>query len=161
MKRPPGAKAVLAYKGKILLILRDAIPTIPNPNTWSTPGGAIETGEMPAFAIERELYEEICVVPKTIDSIGVTQYSDGSIVYRFFSEITDSEYAQIRLGNEGQRLAWFSISEALELPMGLHARMYYQKYAQELQRALETGIPPQITDEWIELPKVGEEGENA
>ncbi|HEL0020985.1 TPA: 7,8-dihydro-8-oxoguanine-triphosphatase [Streptococcus equi subsp. zooepidemicus] len=34
-----GAKLALISNGKILTILRDAIPTIPYPNMWDLPGG--------------------------------------------------------------------------------------------------------------------------
>ncbi len=47
MSRKPGAKAIVVYKGKILLVLRDNIPTIAHPNTWNMPGGGIDEGPVP------------------------------------------------------------------------------------------------------------------
>ncbi len=45
MIRKPGAKAIVVYKDKLCLVLRDNNPAIAHPNKWNTPGGAIEEGE--------------------------------------------------------------------------------------------------------------------
>lgn len=37
-----GAKAFVIYNNKILLVLRDNKPDIPNPNTWNFPGGVLK-----------------------------------------------------------------------------------------------------------------------
>ncbi|ASB97693.1 NUDIX hydrolase [Streptococcus equi] len=54
-----GAKLALISNGKILTILRDAIPTIPYPNMWDLPGGGRENAEAPFDCASRECYEEL------------------------------------------------------------------------------------------------------
>ncbi len=128
----PGAKAIVFYKGKILLVLRDAIPTIPHPNTWNTPGGGIEAGESPEQALLRELEEEICLKPSTVIEMGTTTYSDGSIVYRFFVPVTEEEFSMIRLGNEGQRIGWFTQDEIRELQKSPERWVHYETHKQDI-----------------------------
>lgn len=113
--RPPGAKAIVCFRDKILLVLRDNNPQISNPNKWNTPGGAIEKNESPFQALVRELKEEINFTPSIIINLGSTTYSDESLVYRFFCPVSEEEYKQIYLVGEGQRLNWFTFEEALRL----------------------------------------------
>jgi len=63
---PPGAVprhevaiAILYQEGKILLQLRDNIPTIVYPGYWAFFGGHLEPGEDPDAGVRRELEEEI------------------------------------------------------------------------------------------------------
>jgi len=51
--RKPGVKAIVCRKGKILLILRDNVPTIAYPNKWNLPGGGIEDNEAPEITSAR------------------------------------------------------------------------------------------------------------
>jgi len=49
---------VLRDNDKILVQLRDNIPSIPYPNHWTVPSGSIEQNESPIEAIKRECKEE-------------------------------------------------------------------------------------------------------
>ncbi|KKQ41694.1 MAG: Hydrolase, NUDIX family [Microgenomates group bacterium GW2011_GWC1_37_8] len=46
------AFAIICWKNKILLFLRDNIRTIPYPNHWQLPGGGVEKGETPFKALK-------------------------------------------------------------------------------------------------------------
>ncbi len=48
---------------QVLLMQRDEKPSLEFAGWWTLPGGRIEAGETPAAAIERELREEIEIVP--------------------------------------------------------------------------------------------------
>ena len=64
------ATALIFHDGKLLMLLRDDIPTIPSPDTWSLIGGTMEDGETPLETLKREVQEEIGVVPSNITYIG-------------------------------------------------------------------------------------------
>lgn len=136
MARKPGAKALVVYKGKILLVLRDDSPTIPFPNTWNTPGGGIEEIETPEEAMVRELEEEIRLTPSSVINLGTTRYTDGSVVHRFCVPVTDEEFPSIRLGNEGQKIGWFTLEELLELKVSPHSFAYYATHEQDIRQIL-------------------------
>lgn len=136
MARKPGAKAIVAYKGKILLVLRDNIPTIAHPNTWNTPGGGIDDGETPEEAMVRELEEEIHLTPSSVINLGTTGYTDGSLVHRFYIPVTDEEFPSIRLGNEGQKIGWFTLEELLKLNVSPHSFIYYTTHEQDIRQIL-------------------------
>jgi 8-oxo-dGTP diphosphatase len=44
--------------GRVLMQLRDDIPTIADPGCWVNPGGVIDPGEAPEEGARRELFEE-------------------------------------------------------------------------------------------------------
>ena len=136
MPRQPGAKAIVAYKGKMVLILRDDKPTIPFPNTWTPPGGGIEEGETPEEAIRRELEEEICMVPKVLEMTEEVPYEDGSVTHRFLAILSSEEYTSIRLGDEGQRLGWFTLKETFALDISPKFRHYLEQKRKTIEELL-------------------------
>ncbi len=113
--KKPGAKAVVCYGGKFLLVLRDNDPSIAYPNKWNLPGGGLGDNEKPEDAIVRELGEEINLTNPNLIYTGTTTYTDGSVVYRFFCDLTNEQFKNIKLLHEGQRLDWFTVDEALGL----------------------------------------------
>jgi 8-oxo-dGTP diphosphatase len=46
------------HAGRVLMQLRDDIPTIADPGCWVNPGGVIDPGESPEDGARRELLEE-------------------------------------------------------------------------------------------------------
>lgn len=48
-------------RGRLLIYLRDDVPTIPFPNHWDLFGGHVESGESPESALGREIQEELGV----------------------------------------------------------------------------------------------------
>lgn len=157
MPRKPGAKAIVCYQGKMLLVLRDNNPIIPNPNTWNTPGGGIEVNETPAAAIARELQEEINIIPAHIVDAGVTTYTDGSIVHRFFCPLSAEECAAVKLVSEGQRLGWFTWEEMQELytntltPLSPHFKAYLATHASHIPLWLQGLETPNATPHHVPL----------
>lgn len=136
MSRKPGAKAIVVHNDKICLVLRDNNPEIPNPNKWNTPGGGIDEGETPREAIIRELKEEINLNATEIIETGVTTYTDGSVVYRYFVPVTDEQFKTIHLVSEGQKLAWFTFDEALALVDNVHLATYLETHVGDIRQLL-------------------------
>lgn len=127
------AKAIVVYGGKMALILRDNNPKISSPNMWDAPGGLIEKDESPEEAIKRELIEEICVAPKYVEEVERISHPEESIIYRFFVHLSDDEYKRVRLGDEGQRLEWFTYNEAVALSLTPRIRLYLEKQEENVR----------------------------
>lgn len=64
--RPQVAIAILYQAERVLLQLRDDIPTIAHPGKWAFFGGHLDPGELPESGVKRELLEEIGYSPPTI-----------------------------------------------------------------------------------------------
>ena len=124
MEIKDAAKVFIKNKnnGKYLFFLRDDKPTIPDPNTYGLLGGAIEDGELPIEALERELQEEIDVNVYDIKELGNKviirminengEEEERSCIFFVFLAQIDKELEEITL-SEGQKLEYFTIEEAL------------------------------------------------
>lgn len=129
MFRRPGADAIVLFQGKILLVLRDDISTISSPNMWNMPGGGIDEGETPEDAVKRELQEEICISPKYVRFLEEINYDNTGRVFRFLVELTEDEFMQVRLGNEGQRFDWFTFDQLEEIKISSGNKRFFDERA--------------------------------
>lgn len=125
MKIKDGAKVFIKNErlGKYLFFLRDNKPTIVNPNMYGLLGGAIEEGELPIEALEREMEEESNIEISGIKELGSetvlhvikddqgVRNKEGKL-FVFLAQ-TDMDLEDMRLF-EGQRLEFFTIEEALD-----------------------------------------------
>jgi 8-oxo-dGTP pyrophosphatase MutT (NUDIX family) len=97
--RPHVAIAILYQAERVLLQLRDDIPTIAHPGKWGFFGGHLEPGEPPEMGVQRELMEEIGYSPPSITLF--RSYCNDAPVYRhvFYAPLlTEVESLQL---NEG------------------------------------------------------------
>lgn len=125
--------------GRVSAHLRDDKPTILYPACWSTLGGAVEDGESPHEAAERELLEEIGFCPpltfwRSFDHT----FEVGGQVYRveihgFIGE-TDRTPAHIDL-REGQQLAFLNRADVDSLPFAFALDILYRAYFDEFGEA--------------------------
>jgi 8-oxo-dGTP diphosphatase len=101
--------------GEVLLRLRGNQPGLAFPNQWDTIGGAVESGETHAETAVRETKEEI-----GLELIGHVYWRDfqSVVLLHVYAAPLDLPAEQLVL-TEGQRIAWFSLAEALQQP--LHA----------------------------------------
>lgn len=114
MKRAGTSLLVVNDTDEILLLLRDDNPEIPYPNMWDIPGGHVEPNETPDQCIVREMKEEMGLDIPTADLFLVTEFSDRT-EYTFWLRM-DLEIEEIHL-TEGQRLQWFSKSDAANIEL--------------------------------------------
>jgi 8-oxo-dGTP diphosphatase len=141
-----GVKAFMIFDKKILLILRDNDSSIPDPDTWGLPGGAVEEKESFIEALQRELYEELHIEPQQIIYIGKEVLKKSNIVIRYMSKLSDDEFSAIQLGDEGQRYGFFTIDEALKLPLSSVTGSFFHKNKGRLREIVEQGRIPQAVD---------------
>jgi 8-oxo-dGTP diphosphatase len=108
-----GCQVVLVdAAGRILLQLRDDIPSIPFPGMWALPGGMLEPPETPLACIVREVEEELGarIPPAEVAHLMTRTRSYG--VEHTFTARLDVPAEEIAL-TEGQRVAWFPVDEAI------------------------------------------------
>jgi 8-oxo-dGTP diphosphatase len=74
--------AILVRDDRLLMQLRDDIPTIVYPGTWALFGGHMEAGETPTEAIVREILEEINYPLTDFNKFGC--YSDSAVIRHVF-----------------------------------------------------------------------------
>ena len=132
MPKHEASFGLVTHQKKLLLLLRDDIPTINDPNTWSLIGGTAEEGETPEETLLREIEEEIGVKPTNNQLLYVRKDRPVPI---YFVPLTDQEASQVKLGDEGQRLQFFELYEVESLPRTKGTTQNwptYRKYLEEL-----------------------------
>ena len=95
-------------KNEILLFKRDDKKSIPYQNCWDLIGGYREKGESPKQCVNREVMEELEIVPIELEFIKMIQI-DG-IDTHIYSSPLNKQIKDINL-NEGQYIKWFSNSD--------------------------------------------------
>lgn len=105
--------AVVVADRKILLLQRDDSLGIRDPNCWQLPGGGVEDGEMPDDAIKRELQEEIGIIPDSLRFLT----SPSAETQAYYARLTDEEARNIKKGDEGKDLRFFSFDELSQIPL--------------------------------------------
>ena len=104
------SKAIIYHRNDYLLQLRDHTPGIVYAGVRSFFGGAIEAGEMPWQALQRELAEELEWQPDTGAYLYDWVNPEHPCRIHFFTvPFTDERSALVR--HEGQDLDWFNLDE--------------------------------------------------
>ncbi|MEO0485503.1 MAG: NUDIX hydrolase [Pseudomonadota bacterium] len=113
-----GAKVALFVGGRLLVILRDDLPSIPWPNWWDFPGGGREDGESAAETVIREIWEEVRVALRPSDLVWERAYAtpEGGHVRFFVAHLPATVEREIVLGDEGQRWALWAVEDVLAHP---------------------------------------------
>jgi 8-oxo-dGTP diphosphatase len=119
------AFAVVKNKdGKILLV--QIAPPFREDHKWNFPGGVIEDGEDIEIGLAREILEETNVVCKITDMIDKFTTYDPENVIHIFNGTYVSGDIKPQL-HEILQAKWFTIEEALELPMAHNSKTYIEK----------------------------------
>jgi len=96
--------------GRVLFQLRNSDKR--QKHTWGFWGGIIEKGETPYECIQRELKEELGMVPDIakLNPIDIYQSKDKNFMYYSFVAIVDDEFIPI-LNDESAGYAWVNIGQ--------------------------------------------------
>lgn len=136
------ASALITHNKKVLLLHRDNIPTISNPNMWGAIGGIVEDGETFDEGVKREIKEETNLEPKNLKMVGKIALPNQE-TYLYVARLENSELDDIKLGNEGQELRFFSFGELSTLPTGKAIKHYLSEFGNSIKRLIEgEDIPP-------------------
>lgn len=133
------ASAIICWNNKVLLFLRDDIPTIPYPNHWHLPGGGVEDNESSDECIKRELIEEVSHAPKGLKLLQKIRKPDGKYAYIYYSFVNDEEAKKFKIGKtEGQAVCFFTLKEMESLRLTPALRKNLKIYKTGLRKALKT-----------------------
>jgi len=116
------AFAVVKNKdGKILLV--QIAPPFREDHKWNFPGGVIEDGEDIEIGLAREVLEETNIVCEIINMIDKFSTYDPDNEIHIFNGTYVSGEIKPQL-HEILQAKWFTIEEALELPMAHNSKSY-------------------------------------
>lgn len=112
------AAAIRDRDGRFLLQQR--APGKMHAGLWEFPGGKVENGENPRFALRREVTEELALTLETMAMVpaGFAEEAGetgrpGIVLFLYDCPVWSGEPE----AREGQRWGWFSLSEARAMPM--------------------------------------------
>jgi ADP-ribose pyrophosphatase YjhB (NUDIX family) len=110
-EKQKNAVAVIVDKdNKILLLKRGKDPEIWMPGKWALVGGAIEKGESPQKAVEREILEETGLeIDKFVKTFSI-QRNPNSIEHIFACRY-NGDPTEITLNGENTNYGWYSVDE--------------------------------------------------
>lgn len=125
------AHAILVFRGKYILQLRDNNPMISAPGQWSFFGGQIVTGETPEDAIKREVYEELEIKPENFKFLWTVDYYDPfvNLIVRtwFFSAEVSSVWSKHKL-NEGEDVKIFRFRDLANIKIPSIVRQAIERF---------------------------------
>jgi 8-oxo-dGTP diphosphatase len=115
---PVVAAAIRDGAGRLLL--QQCLPHKRHAGLWEFPGGKVESGETPRFALCREVAEELGIelAEDALEAVGFAEEAaDGGRSALVLFLYTSLRWAGQPEPREGQGWGWFTAEEALRLPM--------------------------------------------
>jgi len=137
-----GAKAALFYQDRLLVYLRDDKPGLPFAACWDFPGGGREGQESPFDCLQRETQEEFGILLHAGQIIWQRSYPSwhqpGAVSFFMAGQLTASQVAAIRFGDEGQCWGWMSAADYLAQRAAVpYLQQRLLEYLQQMQMKAE------------------------
>lgn len=120
--------AFVTHNQKLLLFHRDNKPNLKDPDCWDVIGGHSEQGETPDQTLVREIEEEISITPSSFKQLFTEPDVWQVDTYIYHIELTDQEAQQIKLGDEGQEVKFFTFDELNKLKLTQNLTKYINNY---------------------------------
>lgn len=105
---------VIEKEGKYLLAQR--LDNASQGGLWEFPGGKVEVGELPEYALERELMEELAITTKTQQWLADSVFDYGDKVIELKGYLTLWCEGDIAL-NTHQAMVWVGLNEFKRYPL--------------------------------------------
>ena len=118
------------------MLLRDDIPTISAPNHWCLIGGLADEGEEPRQTFIREAEEEINARSANLIELPMFEIHDTQHGV-FVMELGDEEFSALELGDEGQRFDFFTLDDALQLPLTRTSRAFLEAHGEIIRQYID------------------------
>jgi 8-oxo-dGTP diphosphatase len=109
-KQKNAVAVIVDNDNKILLLKRSKMPKIWQPEKWSLVGGAVEKGETPQQAVEREILEETGLTIDKFVKVFSIQRNPNSIETVFACRY-EGDPTDIKLNEEHTNYGWYDIDE--------------------------------------------------
>jgi len=130
-KQKNAVAVIVNSDNKILLLKRADLPKIWMPGKWALVGGAIEKGETPLQAVEREIKEETGLTIDKFNKRFSIQRNPNSIEHVFACRY-EGEPTDIELNEENTNYGWYDVDEMNFLDIVPHLIEYitlsFKKY---------------------------------
>lgn len=110
--------------------------TSPKWKKWVVPGGEIEKGETEEAALRREMKEELGIEIYDIVRVGEkvkkpsSDFKDDAITFYFIDFFARAKSTEITPNYEIDEHGWFTVEEALKLPLLDTTRTFVEEFKQ-------------------------------
>ena len=129
------AHAILLLDSQYILQLRDDKPDIAAPGQWTLFGGIIAEDEAPLKSVQREIFEELSILPREFQFLWfidyIAEFEKELIRSWFFSADVKDDWPQHKL-MEGQEVGIFAYERTKTMKMPWVMRNTIERYQKEM-----------------------------
>lgn len=121
-------KAIVCRDGTILMIRRSSASTH-DPGLWELPGGKMDLGERLTDALVREVAEETTLTVEVGQPFLTWHFAKEPFWVTGVTFVASCSHGDVVLSDEHDEYGWFSIEDALALPLSQAMREQVEAYA--------------------------------